>query len=364
MTSNLPHQEQPREYQEFSPRKFILMIQGMGRYLLSKWWIILGAGILFALAGAAYSLTKKPQFIAEMTFVLDEEATQSPRSGISQLSEELGLGGDAGGVFSSPTNIMELMQSRLLIEKTLRSTVQVEGKKVLLADFFLDSLEYREKWKMKKSPYYHIDFLKKNKDKNEALYESGLMRSIYETLISENIKIEKKGKETTIFSVQCISKHQLFSKYFLEELLNTVTQYYVEKKTERAKLNVDFIQKRTDSVRQAYNIALYGRAEFADAFFNPSKQTPLVAREKQQTDIQILRASYVELTRSLESAKTTLMRETPLIQYLDMPILPLKMLSSNMIKNAMVAFFLGGFLTAGILLFRKIMRAIIANRLG
>jgi len=328
------------------------MVQGLGRYVLSKWWIILGIGILFALAGAAYSMTRKPLFIAEVTFVLDEEATQSPRSGISQLSEELGLGSDAGGVFSSPTNIMELMQSRLLLEKTHRSSVWINGHQVVLSDFFLDSLDLREKWKVRANY------------KGDTLYESGLMRTMCDALNSQNIKIEKKGKGTTIYAVQCISRHPLFSKYFLEKLLNTVTQYYVERKTERAKRNVDFIQKRTDSIRQAYNVALYGRAEFADAFFNPNKQTPLVTREKQQTDIQILRASYVELTRSLESAKTSLMRETPLIQYLDMPVLPLKMLKSNMIKNAIVGLLLGVFLATGILLFRKIMKAIVANRLG
>ena len=89
-----------------------------------------------------------------------------------------------------------------------------------------------------------------------------------------------------------------------------------------------------------------------------------MTREKQQTDIQILRASYVELTRSLEAAKTSLMRETPLIQYLDMPVLPLKVLRSNTIKNAMVGFLLGAFLATSILLFRKVMKAIISNRLG
>ena len=351
------------EYQEFSPRKFILLVQGTGRYILSKWWIIIGVGVLLALAGAIYTMTRKPLFIAEVTFVLDEEATQPQRSGISELSEELGLTTDAGGVFSSPTNIMELMQSRLLVEKTLRSTVRVESRPVLLADFFLDSLEYREKW-MKKSPYIHVDFLAKNKSKEQVMFESGIMRSMCETLNSQNIKIEKKGKGTTIFSVQCSSTHPLFSKFFLEELLNTVTQYYVDRKTERAKLNVDFIQKRTDSVRQAYNAALYGRAEFTDAFFNPNRQTPLVSREKQQTDIQILRASYVELTRSLEAAKTSLMRETPLIQYLDLPQLPLKVLRGNMIKNALVAFFVGVFLTIGILVVRKSLKVIISNQLG
>ena len=340
-------------YEEFSPRKFILQVQGLGRYILSKWLVILAVALLLGVAGAAYSLTKKPQYIAEMTFVLDEEATQSPRSGISQLSEELGLGSDAGSVFSSPTNIAELMMSRLLIEKTLRSTVKVEGKNVLLADFFLDSLDYREKW-MKKSRFYRLDFLSKKTDRQEALFENGIMRSMYETLIAQNLKFDKKGKGTTIISVLCTSTHELFSKFFLEELMHTVTQYYIEKKTERAKMNVDFIQQRTDSIRHAYNIALYGRAEFSDAFFNPNRQLPMVTREKQQTDIQILRASYIELTRSLESAKTVLMRETPLIQYLDQPVLPLKALRSNMIKFALIGFFLGAFLVIGYFLLRKI----------
>jgi hypothetical protein len=177
---------------------------------------------------------------------------------------------------------------------------------------------------------------------------------MYETLIAQDLKIDKKGKGTTIISVLCTSTHELFSKFFLEELMHTVTQYYIEKKTERAKMNVDFIQQRTDSIRHAYNIALYGRAEFSDAFFNPNRQLPMVTRERQQTDIQILRASYIELTRSLESAKTALMRDTPLIQYLDQPVLPLKALRSNMIKFALIGFFLGALLVIGCFLLRKI----------
>ena len=64
------------------------------------------------------------------------------------MSEQLGIGSlmDAGGVFSSATNIVELMQSRLMIEKTLRNTTQVGNRKLVFADFFLDSLDYRKKW--------------------------------------------------------------------------------------------------------------------------------------------------------------------------------------------------------------------------
>ena len=348
---------------EFSPQQFIIQVRSAGWYILSKWKIILLFGILAGLAGAGYSSLKKPQYIAELTFALDEEVIQTPKSGLSELSEELGIssgGAHAGSVFSSATNILELMQSRLLVEKTLKTSVQVGGRTLLLADFFLDSLDYRDKW-MKKSRWYHLNFLSAQADQKETIFRNGIIRAIYETIITKCIKVDKKGKETSIISVTCTSENELFSKYFLEELLNEVTQYYIETKTQRAKMNLGFIQKRTDSVRQAYNSALYGRAEFTDAYINPSRQTPLVTREKQQTDIQILRTSYVELTRSLEAAKTALMRETPLIQYLDMPILPLKVLRSNLIKNILVAFFLGAFLTAAWLLFRKVLRSIMSR---
>ncbi len=360
MTAITPNTDMERTqvFDGLSPKKIILQIQGALSYLLSKWKIILPLAIACGLALAIYSLFKKPDYVAEITFTLDEEATQSPRNAYSELGEELGLTSpEAGSVFSSMTNIVELMQSRLLIEKTLRSKTTIDGKSLVFADFFLDSLEYRDKW-MKKSPYYHLRFDSTPTDRKAVLFQNGILRNIYETLTGRNIKIEKKGKETSIISVTCVSKHELFSKYFLEALLAEVTQYYIETKTERARQNLNFVQKRTDSVRNAYNAILYGRAAFLDAHTDPARQAPLVLRDKQQTDIQILRASYIELTRSLETARTNLMRETPLIQYVDMPVLPLKTLRSSMLKYFLIGFFVAGFLTAGFLLMRRVYRQI------
>lgn len=358
MTAVTPNTDTARTFDEFSPRKLILQIQRAFAYIFSKWKIILLVALLCGIALAIYSYFKKPYYVAEVTFTLDEEATQGAKSGFSALGEELGLTSpEAGGVFSSTTNIVELMRSRLVIEKTLRTVDTINGKPLVFADFFLDSLDYREKW-MKKSPYYHLNFLSAKKDEKEIRFENDIIRNIYETLVAKNIQIEKKGKETSIISVICVSKHELFSKYFLEALLAEVARYYVETKTERARLNLALVQKRTDSVRNAYNAVLYGRAAFTDAHSDPIRLLPLVSREKQQTDIQILRNAYIELTRSLELAKTNLMKETPLIQYLDMPILPLKTMRASMPKYFLIGFFLSGFLTAAYLLVRRIYRHI------
>lgn len=346
-------------FDEFSPRKLVVLGQHSGAYLFSKWKTILLVALLFGLGGYIRSYLKKPTYVAEITFALDEGAGQSTKSEYSQLSEQLGIETilNAGGVFSSPTNILELMQSRLLIEKTLRDSVSIAGKQIIFANFFLDSLDYRDKWLKGQQ----LNFSSVKKDTNEVLFESKVIRDIYQNLITQNIGVDKKGKGTSIISVSCTSESQLFSKFFLEALINKVTQYYIETKTLRSKINVAFLQKRTDSIKNAFSGALFGRAAFTDANINAVRQISTVSGEKQQTDVQILKTTYVDLVRSLEAAKSTLMRETPLIQYLDLPILPLKANSSGPLKNFIVFFIIGAFLIIFYLTVKKGLQYIVRH---
>lgn len=331
-------------FNEFSPKILILQARKMLFYLRSKWIAILVIAIIIGLIPAIYYSFKKATYIAEVTFALDETVAQ-PSAGTLHsdfgIAGEIGLGSyDAGTIFASMTNIIELMQSRLLIEKTLRKSIVLGNDTLLFADFFLDSLDYRKKW-LKNGP--RLDFGTSSTKSPHRLLENNIIRSIYSTLIAKNLKVSTKGS-TTIILVTCTSTNESFSKYFLEALLEEVTHYYIETKTQRSKNNIATLERRTDSVRTAYNKALYGRASFTDVHLNPSRQIANVSLQKQQTDIQILSTSYVELVRSLETAKTALMRETPLIQYVDMPILPLPVAKPSSIQKFIMFFILGMFL--------------------
>jgi uncharacterized protein involved in exopolysaccharide biosynthesis len=345
---------------DFSPRRFLLQVQSMWGYLLSKWLPVLIVASLLGIAGAIYVSTKDPVYNAEITFALDEEATQKAQNGFVELGEDLGLGTNAvdasGALFGRMTNIAELMQSRLLVEKTLRSKVTINGKPLVFADFFLDSLQYRNEW-MLEAPYDHLVF-NSNKD---SLAQNRILGMMYETLLKKYIKVDRKGKETTIVSVSCKTENEAFSKYFLEALVKEVTNYYTETKTQRAKTNLAFIEKRMDSIRPAYNSSLYGRAAFMDAHTNPIRQIATVSSEKQQTDVQILKAAYIELSRGQEAAKIALVRVTPLIQYLDMPILPLKQSGTSGMKFFMIFFIIGAFLTTVFFFIRKVIKNILGE---
>lgn len=105
------------------------------------------------------------------------------------------------------------------------------------------------------------------------------------------------------------------------------------------------LQKQTDSIRAELNSAITGVAVANDNTFNlnPAHNVNRAPSARRQVDVQANTAILTELVKQAELAKVTLRKETPLIQVIDRPILPLPM---NHLGK-MNGMFLGGFL-AGI----------------
>jgi hypothetical protein len=339
--------------QELTPRNLILMAQYIMNYVLRKWYMILAIGVVAGLAAALYyKYTKDDVFIAEITFVIDEEITKQKKSGFSEITEQLGLGpSDAGSLFSSESNIAALLMSRMLTEQTLLSQVPSDkNKKILFVDFFLDSLPYRDKW-FKEPAIRNINFSVPPQTPQEELTRNRIIGKIHKHISGRQIKIEKKLKGSNILAATCTSEHELYSKLFLEALIANVTTYYVNAQTKKARANLEAIKRRTDSVRNAYGGSLYQKATAGDANINPVREVAVVPAYKKQTDAEILKSAYTELALSLESAKTSLMQTTPFIQVLDSPVLPLAVNKVSIIKKFII------FFSAGAVLFSCIIAA-------
>lgn len=344
MEQQILQQQPQRVIDEFSPKKLILQVQNLIKYVLRKWYIILLAGIICsAAAWLYYSKKKKTEFIAEITFAIDEEITKQKKSGLSEITEQLGLGSsDAGLLYNSESNFAILMMSRLMMENTLRKQVPEMKPHYTYADFFLDSLKLKDKW-MKRSKYSATKFDSIAKSKEEQLFQNSIITNIQGFISSKCIKIDKKLSGSNILSVSCTSEHELFSKMLLEELVNNVTEHYINAQTLRAKANMLAINKRIDSVKRAYTGALYSRAGMADANINVVRQRATVSGINKQTDADILKSAYVDLALNLESAKTSLLKNTPVIQILDAPVLPLKKITPAVLRKALLFFILGAF---------------------
>ena len=319
------------------------LIQKAGEWFAffkSKWKIILLAGIIGGLLGLGYSFTKKNIYTAKLSFVLEEKGGSSG-GGLASLAAQFGLGGGGdGGVFSGG-NMIELLKSRFLIEKTLLSTVSINGKSDLLLNRYIRFNKLDKAWEKKKN-LAGLKFTNTDRSKF-SLQQDSVLGVISIGLIKNNIAVAQQDKKLSIINVVFASTDEVFAKVFSEKLIETVTDFYIETKTKKSRGNVMLLQNRADSVQRELNAAMYGRAQFGDQNMGLIRQQAAVPKLKQEMRVQMLGTLYGELVKNLEFAKLTLMREEPLVQIIDQPILPLPKARLGKLKAMVLGGFLFGF---------------------
>jgi hypothetical protein len=122
-------------------------------------------------------------------------------------------------------------------------------------------------------------------------------------------------------------------------------------------MNMAILQKQTDSIRAELNGAITGVAVANDNTFmlNPALNVNRAPSAKRQVDVQANTAILTELVKQTELAKVTLRKETPLIQVIDRPILPLPEEKFGKVKGFVLGIVLGGLLMIVYLGFKRVL---------
>ena len=342
---------------EISLKELIQKAAEWFTYFKSQWKIIFFAGMLGGLLGLGYSYTKKTIYTAKLSFALEEKGSST--SGLASVAAQFGLGGIAGasggGVFSGG-NMIEFLKSRFLIEKTLLSTVSINGKSDLLINRYIRFNKLDQKW-AKKVNLVSLKFTNANRN-IFTLQQDSVLGEISVGLIKNNVTVAQQDKKLSIINISVTSTDEIFAKIFSEKLIETVSDFYIETKTKKSRANVLLLQNRTDSVQRELNAAMYGRALLGDQNMGLIRQQAAVPKLKQEMRVQMLGTLYGELVKNLEFAKLTLMREEPLVQIIDQPILPLPKERLGKLKAMVFGGFLFGFLSLIVLGGKRVLGSI------
>ena len=342
---------------EISLRELIEKGKEWYAYLLSQWKIILLAGIIGACLGLAYSFIKKPIYTATLSFALEDEKGGGGLGGALGLASSFGidLGGGGGSIFTG-SNLTELFKSRAMVEQTLLSPVVVEGKTISLAEMYIQNQEWRKKWS-EKPKLAAIQFLPDTKRKYFSRVHDSILGVMYQDLSKTGLSVGQKDKKISIITIDVNSTNELFSKYFTEALVKEVSDFYVTTKSKKARENMLILERQTDSVRRELNGAITGVAVANDNTFglNPAMNVRRVPSARRQVDVQANTAILTELVKHTELAKVTLRKETPLIQVIDQPILPLKKEKFGKAKGIVMGGFLVGFIVVVVLVLRRLL---------
>ncbi len=333
-------------------------------YLKRKLYIIVLFSLIGGIIGYTYAYLQKTTYTATLTFALeDEKASGGGMSSALGLASSLGIdvgGGNAGGAFSS-ANLIELIRSRRLVEKALLNAVSFQKENKSLADFYVEFNGMNKNWGT--SPVLKsLNFNPSVARSTYSMQQDSILGIIFQQITGPKgiLSVSQKDKKSSIISIEVKCENELFAKWFTEALANEVSDFYIDTKSKKAKLNFLILQKQTDSVQAELNSALSGAATATDNNFNlnPALNVKRVSSTKKQVDVQLNTAILTQLVTNLEMAKVALRKETPLIQIIDSPILPLNKEKPGKSKMLILGAFLGAFFTGVFLIVIRVYKNI------
>ena len=339
-------------------KSLIIAIGRCFRLLARNWLWILAGSIVGGVIFLVFSICRPVEYKAKLFFIVDEDKGGMGLGAASGILSQLGLnigGLTSSGGFFEGDNIIEFLTSRSMVDKTLLSSGEQNVESDLLVNRFVELGGYRKKWE-KNERLEGLVF----RDTIGVYLQDSVMARFYKLINKKHLKIAKKNKRLNIIEINFKSSDEVFSKAFVETLIQNASDFYIQTRTLRSKENLEVLTHQVDSVRRELNEAIEGVAAATDANPNPNRalQSLRVGSQLRTVDVQANTEILKELVKNQELARITLRNEKPIIQILDKPILPLE---NNKIGKALailIGAVAGGFLVCLALILKRIYRAI------
>ncbi len=303
-------------------------IKLFGRFFIRRiYWFLIP---LLLLIYIFYSKAMKIEGVykAYTTFMLADEDLQS-QQGAFNLAAQLGLTNMQ--VSSNKTLLKELLDSRKLVENTFFYEVKFHDTTDLLINHYI-RLRSRL-WGTKPDVFFKPDY-KVGLDDNMDSYLASLAFEIKASYYSEI-------KESGFFSVSYSSPDQYFTKLFLETHLQSLSDYYKERRIERAKNILFYAQRRTDSLSSVLSGKESAVAASIDNNMLGVLSVTKVAENRNKRNAEIVSTLYSQAVINLESAKMGVVKETPMIQIVDDIRLPLQFIERPLTSNLILGSIMG-----------------------
>ena len=305
--------------EEIQLKEIFLKIGELKKEVYSYSFQIICLIILIVSISAGASYIKDAKYKSELTFVVEDKQQSSPLSSMTGLASQFGLDmfSNSNSTFSQK-NIMELLKSRGVISKALMQTAYINNKQDLFIHHYLTIYNLKEDW--------NNDNQLKNLNFNDKLTvtHDSITALIWDNIIENDLFVNIKNDETDIIYLSFYCKNELFAKLFSESLIYEMSRMYISYQTKQSSNTIEFLQNRADSVFLELQDSEQEFARIKDINQRIIKASGRLKELQLMRNVEVLNTMYLELVKNLEISKMTLLNQTPIIQVIDKPILPLE----------------------------------------
>ena len=332
------------ENKEIELRDIIITLKEIKQELISRSFKIGLFVFLFSLTAVLINFFQDSRYKAELSFVVEDKQKSTPLSSVSGLASQFGFDFfSSSNTTFSQANIMELLKSRGVISKTLLRS----NNKNLFIQNYISMYNLDSDWKNNKD-LEGITF----KNQIDIKHDS-IITMIWEKIIEDDISVEIKNDETDIIYLSFKSKEEKFAKLFSENLIDEMSSMYIEYQTKQSTNTIDFLQNRADSVFNELEKAEEEFARVKDINQRIIKASGRLKELQLMRSVEVLSTMYLELVKNIEISKLTLLNQTPIIQVIDRPTLPLEDTKLSTFLVFFISFVLSFLISVFYFVFRK-----------
>ena len=337
---------------EIQLKDILIKLSEYKTYLFRKKFVIITISGFFLVLGIVFAISADKKYTAELTFVVEGQQGSGGNLGaMSGVASQFGfdIGSSSRATFSQ-NNILELLKSRGVVEAALMQNRKVNKTNDLLIEHYLYLNKIKDSWKKNKDiiPVSFHEILTQDND--------SVSGDVWRSIIEDKLVVELQSDDANIINLSYTSVNDEFAKIFVEALIEQMSEMYIAYQTAQASNTLSFLNNRADSVFIELEIAEEEFAKVKDINQRIVKASGRLKELQLMRRVEVLNAMYLEIVKNLELSKLTLLNQTPIIQIIDKPILPLEVEAKSLTDLGLIGAFLGGFLSLFFFIFRKLFK--------
>jgi len=332
------------EHNYLTLREFILLARDFIKEIIFKFYIV-----LILMAGCAYYQYQKykdivrKDYTAKLSFMLND---QSGNTGVSSqalnlLSKEFGLGSTGAATAPSEKKLIELLRTRKILSTTLFKVATIDGK----PDFFIN--HYQTLFKSKNDTTDTLSYIFTDPDFNN--FERSQNKVLNSVANACSQMINAIPSTSGIITISMNATNEEFCKEFLIAHMNSLSDFYIGRTTEKVSSSYEKLKYKMDSLRMILTSKESQLASEKDKNMLSIKAETRVDELRMQREISILNSMYAETAKAAEIARYNLSSQAPLLQIIDSPTYPLK-INYYSYKKYVITGLIVGFITAIVLI--------------
>ena len=327
---------------EATLKDVFLTIRDYKNELKRKLVLIISVVILFSLIGYIYSINQEDKYVATLSFIVEGDEDGLNLSSLGGMASQFGLDFGGGGSSSfSQQNVIELLKSRKIVEESLKKEYTISGKRYSLLEHYIINNNIIED---------------SSEIKFDGIYNDSITNIVWRQIIDNKLEVSYQNDEANILNLNYSSFSSQFAKHFTESLIDEMSGMYSSYQTERIRFSLNNLKSRSDSVFSELQRSERNLARIKDRNTRVITASGRLDEIRYMREVQVLNTMYLELIKNTEIVKMSLLNETPIIQIVDTPILPLSIVKRSFMFWVTIFSFLGFSIISFIIIIRKLVK--------